>query len=320
MRLAFAIPWHDTGLWLFSHLPPEHSGELLLAVPKAPSKLPPYLRELFWLWRQGYQLKNYDTIFTWELRCTLAILLLRRWQRAQTPVVAVGPILKGRMRQLVPLLRPLLRQAETVVCFSSAERSTYAALLGLPSERVYFLPTPWTAPADVPPSSDGGFVLALGQSNRDYATLFRAVEGLEIPVTVVAADTGPFGGLTPPENVTVKFNTGHEETNALIASARFHVIPLHPTGFSSGQTVLLRAMAAGKACVVSAVEGVRDYTEPDQTALLVPPHDLAALRVAIQRLWDSAGERERLGAAAKAEVEQAFSFAGFLAHLLELLP
>ena len=85
----------------------------------------------------------------------------------------------------------------------------------------------------------------------DYATLFRAVEGLTIPVTVVAADDTPFGGITPPSNATVRFSTDHHTTNALIASATLHLIPLHPTEFSSGQTVLLRAMAAKKACIVT---------------------------------------------------------------------
>ena len=320
MRLAFAIPWFDRGRWLFAHLPEEYQGELLLAVPEGGvGKLPPYLRELFWLWRRGYRLAEYDTIFTWELRCTLAILLLRRVQGAKTRVIAVGPILKGRMRRLLPVMRPLLRQAERIVCFSSAERKRYASLLGLPAERFVFLPTPWTAPADVPESSEEGFVLALGQSNRDYGTLFRAVEGIGVPVTVVSADTGPFGGISAPSNVTVKFNTGHDETNALIASATLHVIPLHPTEFSSGQTVLLRAMAAGKACIVSVVSGVTDYVDANQTAVLVPAHDPEALRNALVRLWGDPIERERLGQAAQRAVETHFSFAGFLRALLELL-
>ena len=145
------------------------------------------------------------------------------------------------------------------------------------------------------------------------------VKGLEIPVTVVAADEAPFGGETPPENVTVRFNTDHNTTNALIASARLHLIPLHPTGFSSGQTVLLRAMAAHKACIVTAVPGVTDYIEENQTAVLVNPHDVSALREALLQLWDNVGERERLGTNAAQAVAERFGFAGFMKHLLELI-
>lgn len=325
MRLAFAIPWRDLGAWLFEHLPAEHTGELLFAAPepnpdRSPraSKLPPYLAEFFCLLGRGYRLAHYDTVFTWELRCALATLLLRRLQRAKTPVIVVGPILKGGVRKLLPLLRPLLADAAKIVCFSSAERDDYAALLRLPVERFVFLPTPWAAPDDVPAPTDGGFVLALGQSNRDYATLFRAVAGLELPATVVAADETPFGGEVPPPNVTVRFNTDHHVTNALIASARLHVIPLHPTGFSSGQTVLLRAMAAHKPCIVSRVAGVTDYIDENQTAVLVPPHDPEALREALTMLWDNPAERVRLGENAAQAVAERFGFAGFLKHLLEL--
>lgn len=320
MRLAFVIPWRDQGRWLFAHLPEGYEGDLLFAVPEGhQSKLPPYVRELFWLWRRGYRVADYDAIFTWELRCTLATLILRRVQRAKVRVIAVGPILKGRMRGLLPVIRPLLQQAQTIVCFSSAESEAYVDLLRIPREALVFLPTPWDAPADTPASTDGGFALALGQSNRDYATLFRAVEGLRIPVTVVAADAVPFGGVIPPSNVTIKLKTNHEETSALIASARLHVIPLHPTEFSSGQTVLLRAMAAGKACIVSDVPGIRDYIAPYETAVVVPAHDPVALRAALMELWDSAPKRERLGQAASQAAASQFSFPGFLRHLLELL-
>ncbi len=327
MRLAFAIPWRDLGSWLFEHLPNEHTGELIFAAPEpnaldqSPrhSKLPPYLAEFFCLFRRGYKLAHYDMVFTWELRCALAVLVLRRLQRAKTPVILVGPILKGGVLKALPLLRVLFADATKVVCFSSAERDEYARLLRLPAERFVFLPTPWAAPSDVPTPTDGGFALALGQSNRDYATLFRAVKSLEIPVTVVAADEAPFGGETPPENVTVCFNTDHNTTNALIASARLHLIPLHPTSFSSGQTVLLRAMAAYKACIVSAVPGVTDYVEENQTAVLVPPADEAALRETLLRLWSDAKECERLGKNAAKAVCERFGFAAFVKHLLELI-
>ncbi|WP_309708992.1 hypothetical protein, partial [Armatimonas sp.] len=122
MRLAFAIPWRDLGSWLFEHLPEEHTGELLFAAPepnldRSPraSKLPPYLAEFFCLVGRGYKLASYDTVFTWELRCALAVLLLRRLQRAKTPVIVVGPILKGGILKALPLFRGLLADAAKIV-------------------------------------------------------------------------------------------------------------------------------------------------------------------------------------------------------------
>ena len=116
----------------------------------------------------------------------------------------------------------------------------------------------------------------------------------------------------------MKFNTGHHETAALIGSATLHVVPLHDAGFSSGQTVLLRAMDAGKACVVSDISGVRDYVKDGETALLVPPADPDALKNAVLSLWNDSARRESLGTAAKAAVQGEFGFAAFTRRCVAL--
>ena len=72
--------------------------------------------------------------------------------------------------------------------------------------------------------------------------------------------------------------------------------------YPTGQTVLLEAMALAKACVVTDTPAMREYAEHDVTALLVPPHDPAALRDAIDRLVDDPDLRHRLGHAARAQV------------------
>ena len=65
---------------------------------------------------------------------------------------------------------------------------------------------------------------------------------------------------------------------------------------------LLEAMALGKAVVASAVGGVPESVRDDETGLLVPSGDPAALARAVARLRDDAPLRERLGAAAAHEV------------------
>jgi glycosyltransferase involved in cell wall biosynthesis len=331
MNLAFVIPWaehdhHGERRWAWEYLPEGIEGDLLFAAPDhtasgpGNSRLPPYLSEWMHLAARKPELSRYDTIFAWELRSALAIaLLLRRLPKERRPkFVAVGPILKGAALKALPLIRPLLATTDRIVCFSEAERELQARLLKLPADRFLFWPTPYAHDDEAPAPTDGGFVLALGQSNRDYGTLLRAVEGTEIPLTVVAGDGSALGGVAPGENVTVRYNTGHHETMALISSARFHVIPLHDAGFSSGQTVLLRAQFEGKACIVSDTPGVRDYVKGGETALLVPPGDVESLRAAMARLWSDAALRERLGTAAKAHAEAEFGLSGFAMRCVAL--
>lgn len=329
MKLAFVIPWAERSPergWVWDHLPAGVEGELLFAAPDhthagpAASKLPPYLSELWHLARRKPDFSQYDVVFAWELRSALATaLLLKRIPKDRRPkFVAVGPILKGPVLKAVLVLRSLLGLADRIVCFSRAEVEGYSWLLQFPAKQFAYWPTPYSTDDEAPEPTDDGFVLALGQSNRDYATLLQAMNGSEIPVTIVAGDERALGGIAPGSNVTVKYNTGHHETAALIGSATLHVIPLHNAGFSSGQTVLLRAMDAGKACLVSDIAGVRDYVNDGETAILVSPADPDALRASITRLWADPERRRTIGEKAKRAVATEFGFAAFARRCVEL--
>jgi glycosyltransferase involved in cell wall biosynthesis len=300
-------------------------GDLLFAAPEPGSsldrrRLPPYLSEAVNLARRHPQWADYDVVFTWELRSALAAALLMKPLGKRRPrFVAVGPIIKGGMRgpRALSVVRWLLRDADRIVCFARSECDEYAQLLRLPRERFVFLPTPWLADEEET-DRDDGYILALGQSNRDYPTLLEAVRGTDLPVTLVAANSSALGGVEPPPNVCVRYNTGHDETNDLIAGATLHCIPLHEAGYSAGQTVLLRAMARGKAVVVSDTLGVRDYARDGETAVLVPPGEAAALRAALSRLWSDDEERRRIGRQAARSVREEFGFERFAREMVRI--
>lgn len=324
LRLAAVIPWRDLGRWIWEHLPEtEYETDLIFAAPEPTaagpgrSRLPPYVREFIHLLRRRPRLDRYDVVFTWEMRAALATILYRRLTRQRrAKLVALAPILKGPILKALPVVRRLLADADRIVCFSSGECAESARRLGLPRERFTFLPTTW--PAEEIAREDGGFILALGHSNRDYALLVEAVRATTLPVTIVAANRDFLGGMEPSPNVTVKLNTGHHETIDLVRRATFHVIPLLPVGYSSGQTVLLRAMACGKAVVISNTMGVDDYARDGETALFVPPGDATVLRAALLRLWSDPAERGRIGSNAHRAVCEEFSFARFARRLADL--
>ncbi len=62
------------------------------------------------------------------------------------------------------------------------------------------------------------------------------------------------------------------------------------------------AMAHGRTVVASRVGGLVDAIEDGRTGLLVEPADPVALRAALVRALDDGELRERLGAAARAQV------------------
>jgi glycosyltransferase involved in cell wall biosynthesis len=102
-----------------------------------------------------------------------------------------------------------------------------------------------------------------------------------------------------PANVTIGPRS-RAEYDAKLRAAIAVVLPLvelHDR--SSGQGTLLNAMAHGKTVIVTDVPGVRDYVRPQETAILVPPSDLAALAAAMRWVVDHPEESERIAQRAR---------------------
>ena len=59
------------------------------------------------------------------------------------------------------------------------------------------------------------------------------------------------------------------------------LVPLEAHVYSSGQVVILEAMALGKPVITSRVLGTEDYVVDGVDGLLVPPADAEALRQAM---------------------------------------
>ena len=319
----FVASWHEPphGLWALSHLPQDRFAPRLLSCAPIPGsrteRLPPYLRESLALRAVRPDWRDTDVLITWEMRAAVAARLAfptagrpKRW-------LALGPILKGPWRRFPGLARWVLKDADRVACFTTAERDAYPAALSLPHERFTFLPTTW--PTEPLSTEDGGYVLALGQSGRDYPTLLEAARGSGLPLVLVAATPAALGNVRVPANVTVRYRTDPAETDALVRRATLHVVPLAESDVSAGQSVLLRAMACGKAVIVTDTPGVRDYVRPGETAITIPPGEPDALRAALCRLWHDPGERQRIGSNAHRAVREQFGHEPFAARLAALV-
>lgn len=320
------ISWREIGRWLWKHLPETgYTGDILCTVPKPGSffdkqaVLPPYFREFWNLFASRAKLEKYDVVFAWELRTAVAVALLRkiRGRNRQSRFVAVGPILKGFALRVLPIVSWLLSEADMIVCFSRAECETQAQQLGLPQSRFVFVPTAWQD-EEIAPEVKRGYILALGHSGRDYPTLLEAVQETDLPMIMAIKERSDLGGVAVPPNVRVRYQTDQKETDALVTGASLVVVPLFERAHSAGQSVLLRSMAQGKAIIVTDTEGIRDYVQDGETALLVPPGDSTVLRAAIVRLWADAAERKRMGENAARIQRQDFSFERFTARMVEL--
>ncbi len=88
-----------------------------------------------------------------------------------------------------------------------------------------------------------------------------------------------------------------------LARASIFCLPSHAEGLPMA---LLEAMAAGKAVVSTGVGGIPDALRDGDNGLMVEPGNVAALAAALGRLLGDEEERRRLGARARATIEQEF--------------
>lgn len=98
-----------------------------------------------------------------------------------------------------------------------------------------------------------------------------------------------------------------QEVPAWLAAADVVVVPsIHDeAGNVDGlPNVVLEALASGTPLVATRIGGISAVARDGETALLVPERDAGALARAIERLLTDAGERKRLGVAAREEASE----------------
>lgn len=208
-------------------------------------------------------------------------------RRARIPIVIADSTWKrgdGPTERLIKRvgLRAVDSPRVTYCVLSSAERQLFARTWGVDPARVEFTPFHYTLREDdlAEPLPEGKGVFAGGESMRDYAPLLSAASALDAQV-VVAASEGSLGGGHPPPNVKVG-RVPPALFVELLRSSAVVVVPLRPgIERSAGQQTYLNAMALGKFVIATDSPGVRDHVQDEETGLIVPPGDAAALGSAI---------------------------------------
>jgi glycosyltransferase involved in cell wall biosynthesis len=246
-------------------------------------------------------------VFGAEAQSVQLLLLLRRLRLPLPPVVVVVHELP-----VSPIGRQALRGAARIISISSKLTDELVAA-GIGHDRVVTLP--WGPDLHFPgyelPVSEE-VVLSTGKSRRDLATLLAALEGLDVPATVFAAD-GMATGAAPNSRARVVASVAGRATGAPLTYA--HVlpelrraavvaIPLRPTRRPNGLTELNDALALAKPVVITDNPYLDCDVETIGCGVRVGAGDVAGWRRAISRLMADADERREMGRRGRAWAEE----------------
>jgi len=219
------------------------------------------------------------------------------------------------------LARELALHSAKLVGVSEGVRRQLVAL-GMPQERTLAIPNGIRlerfAAADEWPMArrEAGIVMsARFARQKDQPTLIKAVAvlaGRGLRPQVYLAGGGKSSYRRSAERLVeslglagqVRFLGYHKDVPGLLMSQRIFVLSTHWEGMP---LALLEGMAAGCACVASAVPGVEGVLAPEHTGLLAPEGDAVALADALERLLRDEALAERLGSAARQRAIQEHS-------------
>ena len=281
------------------------------------------------LWVMGSQRRCACVVATTEPPA-LPVLMLKSVGLIRRPVVVVSVALlhaKYTTGLRHALWRRCIGHADAVIVYAADQVPAIRARFRLPPASVVAVPL--GVDTDFFPQWEDGeqhvddeFVLSVGTNEgKDFATLMRAMpSGRALRVVTDALNAEIIARSARPDvSVAVESAVPIIRLRELYRTASVHVIPLHESPISSGQTVLLENMALGKAVIVSDVSGIRDYVEPGVTATVVPPGDASALRNAIETAFRAPSVNKRIGRSAAEAVRQRHSAAQFATQLSEII-
>jgi glycosyltransferase involved in cell wall biosynthesis len=225
---------------------------------------------------------------------------------------------KRRWYGFVAMQARVARRVGPILTVSESSKRDIVRDFGASPEQVHILPlgvdTRYFHPRGerVP-----GRIVAVASADsplKGVATLLRSVAKLATERDVHAVVVGRPTPRGPTERLVGELSLGNrvrfvsgisdDELGVLLASAEIAVVPSLYEGFS---LPAVEHMATGTPLVASRTGALPEVV--GDAATLVSPGDVEELAAVLRRLHDSAAERDRLGAAGYARVQERFTWA-----------
>jgi len=170
---------------------------------------------------------------------------------------------------------------------------------------------PWSIDADFFTSTkieeEEDFILAVGDANRDYITLIKAIKDLNVKLIIATRNLSFRGKFSYKLQDLIMFKNNNmyvkevsiDELKKLYEKAKLVVLPLIPSLTGAGVTALLEAFSMSKPVIVSDSPGLKEYCMNDINCIVIKPYDWKFLQMAILNLLNDDKKRKRLGVNAR---------------------
>lgn len=203
-----------------------------------------------------------------------------------------------------------LQRFDRILVLSHAQEDYLCNEAGVAPERVRFVFDKVDHKFFSPSSRDEGegYLLSVGQEQRDYPTLVEAARELDVPCVIIPSSlwnpADEIVHMALPANVSVRRDVSFAALRDLYDRASIVAVPLRAgVRYAAGVNAVLEGMAMQKPLVVSTTPGLEGYLEDHFTARLVPPGDVSALARTVGELLSDRPQARRLADNARRVIE-----------------
>lgn len=255
--------------------------------------------------------RNYDVVLTMGIRESMAYGFLCAVTGVRSKQIMTEVFIdhakpdRWMWRAKTRLYCWIARRAIGMITNSSAEVRTIAARFRMPEDRLAFVPLNATIHPEVAEESALPFILSAGRTLRDYEPILKAARAISAPFTVIC-DPNDLRHTPVPGNVTIMREIKRSDYLDHLRRCAIVALPLLQAERSTGQVVMLEAMAMGKPVVTTRSPGTEDYIRDGENGYLVAGGDADALTDRCRLLLDSPEQRRLIGDQAREDVRRLY--------------
>lgn len=265
---------------------------------------------------------HHNLILSLSEKLAIPVATILQMRGSHLPHVVIGHKLSSGLKTRLFRVWSLHQSFSRMICLCQAQVNYAIHHLNVAPSRVNFVYDKVDHHFFQPqPGETGDYILAVGQEQRDYETLVKAVIGTNIRLVIVASSPWSTSQIQMIDaaGVQTRSRIPFTELRDLYAKARLVVVPLFEVDYAAGVNAALEAMAMAKPLVITRTAGISDYVAEAETGLYVPPGNAGALRDTILSLWDNSEQRKHLGENARQAVEERMNLDLYVERIAQIV-